>query len=360
MKHRAEGFARPRFWSRLPGLLAVAASLALAACGGGGGGGGGSNVAPTASFTVSPSSGTAPLLVTVNGSASSDSDGTINGYSWNFGDSSSGSGVSTTHTYTAGGNYTITLTVTDNKGKTGSRSQSLTVAAGPPPTSVTVSGEDHVRPSAIQGRSGGRSRLQSSEHHDHARPRHRGRADQGLQPEHPVLDVTDSTGNYVVRFGAGEHGRQGACQGPDRVDLAGDLEHPGQEQHEFERAVRDGQRVVQYRNRQPDEESRRRFGCGRIRWRRQLRLYRPARGRAVRDTRQPVLGRAVRRDPRRRSVDRIAGPRRVLEHAEPVVEQFRSRRPATSRRRSTARMPRPASTCLARRTWIPTSTTSTC
>ncbi len=139
MKHRAAGPARLAFWSRLPGLVALAASLALAACGGGGGGGG-SNRAPIASFTVTPSSGTAPLTVTVNGSASSDSDGTISSYAWNFGDNSSGSGVSTTHTYTAGGNFTITLTVTDNKGKTGSRSQALTVSPGPPPTSVAVNG----------------------------------------------------------------------------------------------------------------------------------------------------------------------------------------------------------------------------
>jgi len=141
VKHRTAGLARSRFWSRLPGLMALAASLALAACGGGGGGGGGSNKAPTASFTVTPPSGTAPFLVTVNGSASSDPDGTIRGYAWNFGDGSSGSGASTTHTYTAGGTFTITLTVMDNKGAIGSKSQALTVSSAPPPTSVSVSGK---------------------------------------------------------------------------------------------------------------------------------------------------------------------------------------------------------------------------
>jgi PKD repeat protein len=150
VKHRAAGLARLRIWSRLPGLLALAASLALAACGGGGGGGGGSNKAPVASFTVTPFSGTAPLLVTVNGSASSDPDGTISSYAWNFGDSSSGSGVSTTHTYTTGGSYTITLTVTDNKGKTGTTTRVIRALENQAPSAAfTVSQAKITAPAVV-------------------------------------------------------------------------------------------------------------------------------------------------------------------------------------------------------------------
>jgi PKD repeat protein len=124
----------------MPGLVALAAMFALAACGGGGGGSGSSNQAPNASFTANPVSGAAPLMVIVNASASSDPDGTISSYSWNFGDNSSGSGASTTHNYTVAGTYTITLTVRDNGGKTDTAQQSVSVTAGPPPTSVIVSG----------------------------------------------------------------------------------------------------------------------------------------------------------------------------------------------------------------------------
>src|SRR5512140_1809655 len=53
VKHCAAGFGSLRFWSRLPALMALAASLTLAACGGGGGGGGGSHGPPPTSVAVS-------------------------------------------------------------------------------------------------------------------------------------------------------------------------------------------------------------------------------------------------------------------------------------------------------------------
>ena len=111
-------------------------SLGLASCGGGGGGdggGSGSNAAPlnsppVASFTATPSSGTAPLSVQLDASASTDNGGSIVTYNWNFGDSSAaGSGVTTSHAYAAPGTYTVTLTVTDNGGTTGSTTRQVSV-----------------------------------------------------------------------------------------------------------------------------------------------------------------------------------------------------------------------------------------
>ena len=91
------------------------------------------NVPPTASFTRTPSTGVAPLLVTANGSASSDEDGSIVQYAWDFGDGSSASGQSASHTYATSGSYSIRLTVTDDDGASGSATLSVTVS---PPTNV--------------------------------------------------------------------------------------------------------------------------------------------------------------------------------------------------------------------------------
>ena len=89
------------------------------------------NTPPVAAFSLSPSSGTAPVTVNVNGSASSDSDGSIASYSWDYGDGSSGNGAVDFHTYASSGVYSITLTVTDNNGAANSTSQQVTVSAPP-------------------------------------------------------------------------------------------------------------------------------------------------------------------------------------------------------------------------------------
>jgi PKD repeat protein len=85
------------------------------------------NQAPTASFTSSPTSGDAPLLVSFDGSGSSDPDGNIATYAWNFGDGTSGTGVACGHTYNNSGNYTVSLTVTDDDGATDSSSNLIQV-----------------------------------------------------------------------------------------------------------------------------------------------------------------------------------------------------------------------------------------
>ena len=88
---------------------------------------------PTADFTASPSSATAPVTVNFNGSASSASGGrTIATYTWDFGDgSSTGALVSatTTHLYTATGTFTVTLTVTDSAGATGTATTIVTISS---------------------------------------------------------------------------------------------------------------------------------------------------------------------------------------------------------------------------------------
>ena len=85
------------------------------------------NVAPTARFSVTPSSGAAPLAVNLNASASSDSDGALVSYAWDFGDGAVGSGVTTSHTYAAAGVYTVQLTVTDDAGAVDTATATVTV-----------------------------------------------------------------------------------------------------------------------------------------------------------------------------------------------------------------------------------------
>ena len=118
-------------------LVAIGLILALAACGGGSGDSpsgpdpatspGTPNTAPSASFTVKPASGTAPLAVTLDASASEDSDGSISRYRWEFGDGATGEGRSMQHTYSEAGSYTVRLTVTDNDGATATAQQNVQV-----------------------------------------------------------------------------------------------------------------------------------------------------------------------------------------------------------------------------------------
>jgi PKD repeat protein len=94
------------------------------------------NSPPVASFTRTPSSGTAPLNVTFSAAASRDSDGTITGYAWNFGDGGTGAGSSTSHIYQTAGNYTAVLRITDDDGDIDTTSRSIIVTgSSTPPTS---------------------------------------------------------------------------------------------------------------------------------------------------------------------------------------------------------------------------------
>ena len=88
------------------------------------------NVAPTAAFTSSTTTGTAPLAVSFNASTSSDDAG-ITSYAWDYGDGSNGSGVNASHSYANAGTYTVTLTVSDAQGLTDQATTVITVNAAP-------------------------------------------------------------------------------------------------------------------------------------------------------------------------------------------------------------------------------------
>jgi len=85
------------------------------------------NQSPTASFTVNPASGVAPLEVSFNASNSSDSDGSIISYAWDFKDGNTGNGQTINHTFSSAGSYNVMLTVIDNEGATDSTTKIITV-----------------------------------------------------------------------------------------------------------------------------------------------------------------------------------------------------------------------------------------
>jgi len=95
---------------------------------------------PSATLTLSPSSGSPPLLVTAGGAASNDPIG-IQSYTFDFGDGTTVGPQTTataTHTYTAAGGYTVTLTVTDSAGATATATSTVSVAT-PPTAALSLS-----------------------------------------------------------------------------------------------------------------------------------------------------------------------------------------------------------------------------
>jgi PKD repeat protein len=84
-----------------------------------------SNPAPTAGFSVSPTSGTTATTFQFNGS---DSTGAISSYAWDFGDGKSASGLTASNKYDKAGTYTVRLTVTDTAGRTATTVKTVTVS----------------------------------------------------------------------------------------------------------------------------------------------------------------------------------------------------------------------------------------
>jgi PKD repeat protein len=103
------------------------------------------NQPPTASFTMTPSSGNAPLTVRIDGSMSTDSDGSISRYAWTS-NGQSKSGRTSSFTFNSAGTYSVSLTVYDNDGSTSSSRKTISVN-GPPPSGNV----DSYAPTYIQG-----------------------------------------------------------------------------------------------------------------------------------------------------------------------------------------------------------------
>ncbi|WP_042706040.1 PKD domain-containing protein [Methanomicrobium mobile] len=86
----------------------------------------------SATFTASPTSGTAPLNVRFEAKPDPDNTYDIDEYAWNFGDGTAVSyGRVISHVYQSAGTYTVKMTVTDEKSKTytATRSNYITVTA---------------------------------------------------------------------------------------------------------------------------------------------------------------------------------------------------------------------------------------
>lgn len=89
------------------------------------------NLEPTAAFTATPTTGDAPLLVSLDASSSSDSDGTVDGYTWDFGNGAETLDALPSFTFEQPGQYPITLIVTDDEGLS-STATSLTITVNDP------------------------------------------------------------------------------------------------------------------------------------------------------------------------------------------------------------------------------------
>jgi len=87
---------------------------------------------PSATFILSPATGTAPLTVRVDASASKDANGNpLASYRFDFGDGTivgPQSSPTATHTYTKPGTYTVRVTGTDINGRTGAAVASVVVS----------------------------------------------------------------------------------------------------------------------------------------------------------------------------------------------------------------------------------------
>jgi len=121
-------------WDRYSGYGLVDAAAAV-------GGGGTTPVAPTAAFSGTPTSGTAPLTVVFADLSS----GSPTSWSWDFGDGGTATAQNPGHTYEAAGTYSVTLTVSNEAGSdTLTRAGYITVTEPGQTVIVTAGGETPV------------------------------------------------------------------------------------------------------------------------------------------------------------------------------------------------------------------------
>jgi PKD repeat protein len=90
------------------------------------------NLPPIAAFTVSVTSGLAPVSVAFNASASSDPESAPLEYSWSYGDGQYGNGVKNSHTFTNPGKFNVALTVKDPAGAIATSTATIVVEAPSP------------------------------------------------------------------------------------------------------------------------------------------------------------------------------------------------------------------------------------
>jgi PKD repeat protein len=101
-------------------------------------------VKPTASFTASPSSGTAPLSVQFTDTST----GSPTSWAWDFGDGGTSIAQNPSHQFTGNGIYTVQLTATNLQGSD-STTRTVTVAdAPPPPTTVALDADTYFNTSS--------------------------------------------------------------------------------------------------------------------------------------------------------------------------------------------------------------------
>src|SRR6185312_13152194 len=118
------------------------------------------NKPPVAALSLTPLSGSAPLLVTASTAGSADPDGTIVSTTINFGDGSAPvSAISASHIYKAAGSYTVTAIVTDNLGATASASAIVkaTVTNKPPVAILSVTPASAYGPVTLTASTAGSS-----------------------------------------------------------------------------------------------------------------------------------------------------------------------------------------------------------
>lgn len=102
-----------------------------------------SNSSPVAHLAASPTTGTAPLAVTLSGSSSTAAAGANNAYyQFTFGDGTSAAwqtSATVQHPYSAAGTYTASLQVADNRGLVSGSASTVTITATAAPAKATMS-----------------------------------------------------------------------------------------------------------------------------------------------------------------------------------------------------------------------------
>ena len=100
------------------------------------------NAAPTVTASADPTTGNAPLQVSLTGSAT-DADGDeITSYEWDLGDGTTASGADVSHTYDTPGTYVARLSATDERGAIGFTDVTITVEPSIEPPACLAPGSD--------------------------------------------------------------------------------------------------------------------------------------------------------------------------------------------------------------------------